>query len=195
MKLINSLLITAGIVAAVWSLALLQPAKAKTLEGSQTTFTAMKETQGKQLSVAKSNHAIAKNQITIAGKTQTLPIEQVSQLWQSFNQDVSLNASLVKQPNVVYVLYRDFSNNFDIANVTIGYSVDALANVKQPIVIPSSRYQPLLSKRKYSDQELANAWQTIDYRKALSHVLEIHYLSPNNTVLRSEVLVNYLGDK
>ncbi|MCG7561095.1 hypothetical protein [Pseudoalteromonas sp. McH1-42] len=199
MKLASSLLVTGIIACSLWGVALLQPMPARAISSAQHTPTdkTPSETSAVPGAITESTQRekplVALNTLVISGTTAVMPTSQVQQLWQDFKADTSLNRKLTKQPKAVYVFYRDFSANFEQSTITIGYSVDTLSSVNQSVTLSAARYERLLPRKKYSNQDIARAWQNIDYRRPINRVIEIHHLSEHSAIVSSELLIEY-GD-
>ncbi|TMP26885.1 hypothetical protein CWB99_17460 [Pseudoalteromonas rubra] len=200
MKLASSLVVTGIIAMSVWGIALLQPMPVQALSSAQPQTVTQKQSSLKATRTNVATEATAQQQgtlmvaldtLVISGNTATLPTDKVQQLWQDFNTNTALNSRLIKQPLAVYVLYKDFSANFAQATITIGYSIDALSSAEDTVTLDAARYEPLLSRKKHSVQDIALAWQEIDYRRPINRVVEIHYLSDHSTITSSELLVGY----
>ncbi|MCO7191405.1 MULTISPECIES: hypothetical protein [unclassified Pseudoalteromonas] len=196
MKLTNSLVITGIIAISVWGVALLQPMPVQALSSAHPHSTTQKQSP---LEAARSNVVteeqnplqVTLDTLIISGNTATLPTDKVQRLWQEFNTNTALNSQLIKQPLAVYVVYKNFSANFEQATVTIGYSIDALSSADDTVTLDAARYEQLLSRKKHSVQDIALAWQEIDYRRPIERVVEIHYLSDHSAITSSELLVDY----
>ncbi|MCF2857241.1 hypothetical protein L1286_07160 [Pseudoalteromonas sp. SMS1] len=197
MKLAGSILLSSAIVFTVWGVALLQPtpARAITAPAPPTTSAQSKPIANNVAVVSpeKTNRHTVKqfDELVIEGNTATLATSQVEQLWRELSNNKRLNQKLLRNPTTIYVYYRDFSANYDSATVTVGYATTDLSHTKAATTIASAKYGNLLKKKKYTPSQLSKAWQEIDYRRNLEHVIEIHYLSENSEVLATEVLVNY----
>ena len=201
MKLTGSIIVTAMIIAAFWSLALFQPISAS--DFSSTQVSTVKEPINKVVPEDKVKPKVNNEikdvdvipervaQRSIYGVSQILHLANINKLWQQFNQDMKLTASLIKHPKKIYVLYRRFSPEFNQALITIGYDANIVKFAKNSVAIPNVKYQPILLKAKYSNADLTNAWQEIDYRKVPIAVLETHYLSSNGDVINSDLTVAY----
>jgi len=199
MKLLSALFTTFIIVAIVWGIALLQmssTSEEKDLtENSQKHETQMNVKTGSPATSRATiqDSAIAANQLStnIAGVNAYISIANIDRVWQSFKDKTLLHARLIKQPNKVYVYYRNFSNDFQSAEVTIGYNADIIKPLSQPTAQVKGSYSMLLGKGAHTEAKLAEAWTKIDYRKQLHSVVEIHYLDKNSLPTSTEMLVKY----
>ncbi|OCQ22539.1 hypothetical protein A7985_00810 [Pseudoalteromonas luteoviolacea] len=197
MKLAGSILLSGAIVFAVWGVALLQPTPARAITVPTTTKTGEQPIVNNNTVVVSSEGKTSRSDtkqleaLMIEGNTAMLATSQVEQLWRELSNNKQLNQKLVRNPAVIYVYYRDFSANYDSAKVTIGYPTSDLSSTKATTTIASATYDRLLQKKKYTPSQLSKAWQEIDYRRNLEHVIEIHHLSENSEVIATEVLVNY----
>ncbi|TQF71410.1 hypothetical protein [Pseudoalteromonas luteoviolacea] len=196
MNLASSILVSGAIVLSVWGVALLQPTQAVALTkqkspalNNERVQTAIEET-----SATSKRHSLTTkhlNKVIIQGNTATIATSDVARLWQDFGDNDRLNGNLKKAPNAVYVYYRNFSANFDSATVTIGYPVANLTKPSATTTIAPADYQPLLSRKKYTQKQLEEAWQAIDYRRNIQHVVEVHYLSETGDTTATEMLIHY----
>lgn len=178
MRLLGSMVVSMILVGVLWGIAWLQPAYADSRDKIEKT------------NEVKSQKPAFKA-LAISGVTRKTQLALMPKLWQAFNNKHQLNAQLKRQPEKIYVYYRDFSANYDSAQVTIGYDKADLNKPSNNTLLPELDYQTLLEKRKYSDDELTGAWHQVDYRKGPAAIVEIHYLSNNNEVRKSEMLVAY----
>ncbi|TMP37311.1 hypothetical protein [Pseudoalteromonas rubra] len=200
MKLASSLLVTGIIAISVWGIALLQPMPVQALSSAQPDSVTPKQfpleatrsnVETKTRTEEHNTLRVTLDTLIISGNTATLPTDKVQRLWQEFNTNTALNSRLIKQPLAVYVVYKDFSANFEQATITIGYSIDTLSSADDTVTLNAAQYERLLSKKKHTIQDIALAWQDIDYRRPINRVVEIHYLSEHSEITSSELLVNY----
>ncbi|KZN43576.1 hypothetical protein N474_20150 [Pseudoalteromonas luteoviolacea CPMOR-2] len=196
MNLASSILVSGVIVLSVWGVALLQPTQAVALTKQKSPTLNNEQTQAaiEGTSATSKRHNLTTkhlNKIIIQGNTANIATSDVTRLWQDFSDNERLNGNLKKAPNAVYVYYRNFSANFDSATVTIGYPVGNLTKPSATTTIASADYHPLLSRKKYTQKQLEEAWQAIDYRRNIQHVVEVHYLSENGDTTATEMLIRY----
>ena len=204
MKLFGSLLTTGLIVASVWFIASLQIAtasnpaaaseqaapkkEANQLHASTKTNTAEPDTQ----KPTKKHNKSSLLALNIAGVSEHISLSSATKLWQRFEQKTLLHAKLTKQPSKIYVYYRNFGQNYQSADVTIGYNAEIINPVAGSTAKLNGQYQRLLQKGSYNTAELTTAWEKIDYRQKIHSVVEIHYLDNNSQPTSTEVLVKYL---
>jgi len=112
-------------------------------------------------------------------------------LWQTFHQAVWLQAQLKEHPEKVYVVYRNFSNNYQSAHVSIGYPTRLLNRNQSVTVNVQGQFLPLLSKSNYDQSGLADAWSKIDYRNQPVTIVEVHHLNKLGQTVASELMVQY----
>ncbi len=191
MRLINAFLVTTGIVFTVSAFATLQPVSAIMPDTTQQITNINKD--NKTTLAARDINTTVEQPVKISGITQYLAIDNVIELWQVFNQHKDLQSKLTKQPNKVYVVYSDFSNNYEAASITIGYNVKALSGFQNVIELNQKNSTQLLKNKKHTAQALSDAWQNIDYRHTINQVVEVHTLSSKHTIVSSELFVNYIG--
>ncbi|MFD2166159.1 hypothetical protein ACFSJY_07740 [Thalassotalea euphylliae] len=209
MKLFGSLITTGIIIGLVWTTALAQPnAEILVAEGTQSKVTASAKNAvshvnsviEKQLSKASSadiqdakvtytNERKAET-IKLVGLTERQAISLVPSLWQRFQSTLSIQQHLKRNPKKVYVVYQNFSADYQTADITIGYDIKEFGGKHQPVNVQYTPHEVLLNKGRYGEFELAQAWQNIDYRRPVSKVIEIHHLS-NSKPDSAEVFVIY----
>ena len=129
--------------------------------------------------------------INISGITERLPLSALDSLWLQFDKASQLHGKLKRTPNKVYVVYRDFSDNFDRAKITIGYDVSQLKRGITDEKINLSALKPLLAKQSYSMTELKAGWEQVNYGPSLNRVVEIHTLNSKGKTIASELFVAY----
>lgn len=190
MNLFQSLITTALIVTAVWTVALFQPITA--IAGEKTSEeTSAKPTQSKVVKNQIKSATQPFKDLAISGISQTIALDQLSQLWLAFNDNKKLHNKLKQNPSKTYVYYQNFSSNYDSAKVTIGYDAKELTMATKPLKLSDAGFELLLKKAKYSNQQLRTAWDNIDYRRTVVGILEVHHLTPESTVSSSEIYVLY----
>lgn len=205
MKLFGSLLTTGLIIGVVWGIALLQvPSAEANTDSAQSTsediaqktkqnISAKVEATSSQVNEqSKSSYTTALYNLAITGVSERISLSNIDLLWQTFEDKTILHARLVKQPSKVYVYYRNFSKNYQSADVSIGYLTEIVKPATKATAQLRGTYQQLLKKAVYTSAELATAWQKIDYRKQVHSVVEVHYLDKNSQPTSTQVLVKYL---
>ncbi|MCO7197494.1 hypothetical protein [Pseudoalteromonas sp. OANN1] len=215
MKLFGSLLTTGLIITCVWGIALLQVPSAeantisvpvqsasKEIETLEETAKQVKQNissnvkvKSSEINEQKSETSRHKNNLsnlTITGVSERVSINNIASLWQSFDDKTLLHTRLMEKPNKVYVYYRNFSKDYQSADVSIGYAADIIKPSTKATTQINGNYQQLLIKGAYTTTELTKAWQKIDYRQRVHSVVEVHYLDKNSQPIATEVLVKYL---
>lgn len=144
-----------------------------------------------QLRASSPSEAIEPHLISMAGNTKRLVLTELDSLWQTFNHNRELTASLLRTPSKVYVYYRAFSASYDSALVTIGYDHRELEQQIPVLSINKSQFEPILNQGGYDNATLVMAWQKFDYSRGPTSVLEVHYLLPDGSTEFSELLVSY----
>lgn len=202
MKLINATLTTGVIIALVWTTAVLQPNTAIANDRIEITtgkYAAVQpqinanepSTKKKAAMKAAKISDFSVQQLAIHGLNQTSLLSNVNQLWQDFQMEQSYHSGLTHQPKRIYVLYRHFSADYGMADITIGYDVSTLVGHRDGVAVPEKAYQQVLNKQQYSNTQLQQGWKKLDYRKAPKVVLEVHHLRPDNQVSATEMFVAY----
>ncbi|ASM52048.1 hypothetical protein PESP_b0498 [Pseudoalteromonas espejiana DSM 9414] len=152
---------------------------------SNETFEVIRHQPKKNLS------EVEKGGFLIDGISQKITISEVTTLWEHFNSAKQLHNRLRKQPGSVIVFYTDFSDNYQTANVTIGYKASDLKSPVAPIKVSKGKYTTLLKSDSYTNTQIAQSWSNINYQKAPNAVLEIHTLNANGETNSSELYVKY----
>lgn len=204
MNLFYSSITSLLIVGAIWFVALSQPAAnaggidptknvadtqvVKATEPAATTKQAPAKAQPVKASLPKRKDFSG---IEIVGNTQTTSLSNLDALLVAFSANESINAKLYQQPSKIYIYYRDFSPSFDSAKITVGYNKTELVGPTRGAGLPSVKFETLLNKGDYTDTDIVNAWQNIDYGKNPQAVLEVHYLNKDGSTGKNELLVSY----
>ena len=192
MNLFNSILTSLVVVALFWGAALFQSNIAAAFVGKDDAVEVnVVANKAKPQVTVESSKVVALSVQTISGVTEQLLLADILQLWQQFNADSELHNKLTNQPNKVYVYYRGFSNNYQQANVTIGYDVALLQKPRLPVVIDTQEQEILLVAGEHGEAELAAAWNQIDYQALPQHVLEVHSLNPAGETTSTQLFVSY----
>lgn len=192
MNLSNSILTSLVVVVLFWGCALFQSNIAAAFVSKDDAVEIdVVANKAKPQEIVESHTVAALDSTTISGVTEQLLLANIPQLWQRFNADSKLHNKLTNQPNKVYVLYRGFSNNYQQANVTIGYDVTLLNEALHPVVIDTRDQAILLVADQYSEAQLAAAWNKIDYQASLQYVLEVHSLNPAGETTSTQLYVSY----
>lgn len=191
MNLFNSILTTCIIVAAVWFIALSQSSfafAAADQEQKITTTTTVK----KSSPVAPQAETIKKAEVLhIAGITQKIHLVDIQKLWQKFTDRSTLHKQLKQKPQQVYVLYKALADNYQVADVTIGYNINELRKFNDHISVNTAHYENLLPPKPYTEQEISKAWKKINFRQKVDYILEVHNLNNKGDVTTTELFVSY----
>lgn len=199
MKLFASVITSGVIIAAVWGLAIFQLPSANAISQTEKPLPSLAQ-RDKSAADKAANTLLPKKQkinasslikLNLTGVKKTIAFGDLPLLWQEFESSKDIQNSLKDHPEKVYVFYQNFSNNYQKAEVTIGYNSTQVRDVRPTTIIREARYKPILEKAQYSVFELANGWQNIDYTKQVKSVLEVHYLNNRGDTIASEVLVSY----
>lgn len=190
MNFVTSIVVSALVVICVWCLMIVQPSKAHAISkpvsmGSNKTFEIIKQQPQSNL------NEVEKGSFLIDGISQKIAVSEVNTLWEHFNNAKQLHNRLRKQPSSIIVFYTDFSDNYQTANVTIGYNASDLKSPVAPIKVSKGKYTTLLKRDSYTNNQIAQSWSSINYQKAPIAVLEIHTLNANGETNSSELYVKY----
>jgi len=206
MKLVASITTSAAIVTSFWGLALAQTvaatdasvatqesvAAAKLPTQIKTQVSIKEIEQIKKVPSSQSSGLVNFQQVAITGISQRVSLNYMASLWQAFDNEKQLHSRLIKKPKKIYVYYRNFSKDYQQADVSIGYLANYVSPVTSVERIDSGSYQTLLTKGHYSDLELTRVWKKIDFRNKVNSVVEVHYLGEHSNPIATEVMVNYL---
>lgn len=208
MNLFYSSITSILIVGAIWFVALLQPVAAVAnsfdpikdiaqaekfgAEREAQTAAAVKKESNKVKSV-KTQAFTGRDfsTIEVIGNTQTAMLSSLDTLLAAFNNNEAVNTKLFQQPSKVYIYYRDFSSAYDSATITVGYNKAELVGANKGVTLPKIKFEPLLEKGEYTNSEIVNGWQKINYGQKPQAVLEIHYLNKDGSIGKNELLVSY----
>lgn len=174
MKLFASVVTTTAIAGTVWGVVLMQPTVAHANPQNPTE----KSTE---------------QQATyyLHGVSQSLPLENVPQLWEQFyrsNNGSALPASIRQ----ITVLYREINSDFSQATVTIGYPVKNRTESSYTVQLPPVKNaEVLLIKGAHSAEELGAAWLDINFSKDVLAVVETHDLNVHGLPETSQVSIYY----
>jgi len=133
----------------------------------------------------------SKRIFNISGLTQHQSLNQINHLWQEFNDSNYLHKRLIKQPKVVYVLYRGFSENYQEATITIGYDLSTIDKSTNKIEINLNNYNTILPRKNYPNEQIIQGWEKINYSQGVEAVLEIHHMARANQPESAQLLVVY----
>lgn len=140
------------------------------------------------------SQAIVKRPASISGMTQIVELEHIDQLWAGF---IPLLERVRRNPQAIFVYYRQFDRTYTQAKVSIGIdsrvvNVDAEKPVLSALSLPdSSRYQLLLGRAVRTNTELADGWNSINYNRGVESVLEVHFLDADYNPGESQLFVEY----
>ncbi|MDH5931913.1 hypothetical protein [Vibrio splendidus] len=201
MKLFASLLTTVGITGVVWGLLHIQPAIADaSTEQPIAELSANKSSidkQPKNKSVEVKQQATA-NTTYLQGLSKTIPLDDVPDLWVDFYQNLEANDEEIAQQQKVIVVYQDISSDFSEATIMIGFpNQQSKLNKNKPLIkIPNkAKGTLLLGKGEHTEQELAQAWESIAILKEVDMVIEHHQLNQHGLPDSSELYVYYKNNQ
>lgn len=191
MKLIGSLITTTVIVGLVWSVAYAQIDLTKEDSNVVKNPPAPQESKLPEATALSISNSQTRLKLNISGVSDRILLADIDELWQTFNNSALLHGKLVKQPNKVYVYYRNFEQDYLSADVSIGYADSLLGDSSFPLKRLYGNYATLLKRGSHTTSELAKAWQEIDYRQPVTSIVEIHYLGDHSQSVASELLIQY----
>ena len=199
MKLFASILTTAAITGAVWGLVVHQPAMADTTKNIQVPQLEVPQLKVTKASANASSDEKQKevSQQYLDGVTETLPLESVGTLWGDFEHIIAEQNKLPANWDTIIVLYQSLNSDFTEATVTIGFpstnnSATSHSATNNLVALPAIEKAQLLLKRgKYSEPELIDAWQQINFQRQVDALVEIHYLNTQGEPESSQLSVYY----
>ncbi len=200
MKLFASLLTTVGITGAVWGLLHIQPAIADASTEQPITVSSTNKSsidkQPKNKSVEVKQQATA-NRTFLQGLSKTIPLEDVPELWVDFYQNLESDEEEIAQQQVI-VIYQEISSDFSEATIMIGFPTQqSKLNKNKPLIkLPNkAKGSLLLGKGEHTEQELAQAWESIAILKEVDMVIEHHQLNQHGLPDSSELYVYYKNNQ
>ncbi|MCW4441558.1 hypothetical protein [Vibrio splendidus] len=200
MKLFASLLTTVGITGVVWGVLHIQPAIADASTeqpiAELSTNKSSIDKQPKNKSVEVKQQATA-NRTFLQGLSKTIPLEDVPELWVDFYQNLESDEEEIAQQQVI-VIYQEISSDFSEATIMIGFPTQqSKFNKNKPLIkIPNkAKGSLLLGKGEHTEQELAQAWESIAILKEMDMVIEHHQLNQHGLPDSSELYVYYKNNQ
>ncbi|RYV03346.1 hypothetical protein SOPP22_03485 [Shewanella sp. OPT22] len=127
--------------------------------------------------------------VGVRGKVNNYDIASLENLLRK--KEEQLFSSFKIQPEQLYIVYQNFTDNFQAMTVTMGYDSRILRGEQQTYPYPKGKTQLLLAKHKHTSKELLNAWNKIDYSRPIKAVIEINYLAEDGSTLSAELKVLY----
>ncbi|GAA6150876.1 hypothetical protein [Pseudoteredinibacter isoporae] len=107
---------------------------------------------------------------SVVGIQRTTELMKADTVWQEFSNNKTLSDQLNSYTVSVFAIYSDFNSDFSRATISIGYNKANMSGEHYPI--PSGDIKTLLKPSKYGNNDLFNAWQDIDYSRAVEAVVE-----------------------
>jgi hypothetical protein len=192
MSLFNSIFTSFIIVATVWGVALFQGKIAHAIQPKKVIQTVQNEAKEvKEPSIVNLTKAVQPESIHITGIRQQIELADIQLLWQKFSDRAELHKHLKHQPNKIYVLYQKVSENYQQAEVTIGYDTNEMTQFDKHYSIDISHNAVLLPANKYDKKQISDAWGKINYQKIKEYVLEVHTLNKFGETTTTQVFVSY----
>lgn len=216
MNLPSSLFVTAVIFTVVWFAVAYQPgheaAYVAAYEANEGYEEAQEQTPEQPLAESQKPVAVAEpvakpqsvapekkseattymNGLALEGENRRMAMADVDALWTVFMGRSELHSRLNRMRVNAYVLYRDFSEDFSQADITLGYSSGELKGEGKVVArTPSGDYQEVLAPGKHSQYVLGKAWEAVDFNKPVAAVLERHELNSSGVVVASSIYVLY----
>ncbi|MBB6520734.1 hypothetical protein [Pseudoteredinibacter isoporae] len=107
---------------------------------------------------------------SVVGIQRTTALMKADTVWQEFSNNKTLSNQLDSYTVSVFAIYSNFNSDFSQATISIGYDKSGMKGNSYPI--PSGDITPLLKPSNYGNNDLFNAWQDIDYSRAVEAVVE-----------------------
>ena len=144
----------------------------------------------------KSNNSLNKEEnlteeLKIFGLSKTIELNEIKDFWYEFYQDDKVHNLLKIYPKKIYVVYQNINSSFSQAKVTIGYKSSSLKKQQNYLILSKEKAFQILSKDQYSEKEMIDSWQKINFAKEINYLLEIHYLNKSNNITATEFFVFY----
>lgn len=192
----KSVIISLLVVTTVWLFALFQPQNVYADLNEPNTERESISSINQQTAEINANHLATRSDtqieiINISGTKLNIQLSDIKIAWQQFKENQALHKQLSVQPKAIYVLYNNFTDSFQQADVTIGYDVNELSQDNPSTLINLSSRLSILPSGRYTEQQIQAAWQQVDYGKPLKYILEVHNLNPTNTVESTKMFVAY----
>ena len=206
MNLFSSILTSILIIVAVWFTVIYQPtpayAEMTTVSTTDVIAQSMLENESpvamvKTNSVQKIEKTVTKSAVnnapvhSILGVEQEILISNVDSLWSEFAQQNALHKKLIDYPSATYVLYRNISDDFSRANITVGYDSRELKGRLSGSLLPKGQYQTVIADSRLSSEQLESAWKKLDFSKDILAVVERHQLNKRGEVISVSMQVLY----
>ena len=93
--------------------------------------------------------------------------------------------------STIIVTYKNLSQDFSAADITIGYQTNATAKGEKSTIELSDSKQVLLSNGSHDKNAIENAWNDIDYRRDIEVVIETHDLNQHGLPDSNSLTVYY----
>jgi hypothetical protein len=192
MNLLNSILTSFVIVFAFWACALFQSDIAHAISHNNVLPPYINEDkQNTELPISSNNTQLKNDIIHISGLKKHIRLVDIKLLWQQFNNNKTLHKHLKQQPMKVYVLYSSLSKNYQKADVLIGYDINELDQFDEHVSVNTHQNFALLPKAKYTEQQLAGAWNKINYSTPIEYILEVHTLNQAGETTSAQMFISY----
>lgn len=192
MNFIFSMFTSFFIVIIFWSLALFQSNLAQAFVQKTVEKKVNKENEIEQvIRSTEIRKQVEPELIKLAGIKQHIKLQDIKILWGRFNEATELHNKLKSQPKKIYVAYQKISNNYQEADVTIGYNINEITEFNNVYSVDTSEQEILLPKKQYNEIALAEAWEKINYSKNIHHILEIHSLDFAGKTTATQMFVSY----
>lgn len=106
----------------------------------------------------------------VVGIQQETDLMKAQEVWQAFSEQSSLSNQLDSYTVSVFAIYSNFNSDYSQATISIGYDKPGMKG--DSFAMPTGQTQSLLKPSNYGNNELINAWQDIDYSRAVKAVVE-----------------------
>ncbi|GAL31547.1 hypothetical protein JCM19240_4978 [Vibrio maritimus] len=93
--------------------------------------------------------------------------------------------------STIIVVYKDLSQDFAAADITIGYQSNTAAKGEKSTIELSHSKQVLLNKGSHDKSAIENAWNDIDYRREIEVIIETHDLNQHGLPDSNSLTVYY----
>lgn len=194
MPLPKSLLITALIFAAVWGLVIWKNAPLMDEQIAEKIVITHAVTDGSTNPAAEiaTNSNTPMTLVGIKKQVNLGSMNEINQHWQDFYELNELHGAVSNQiSNKIYGYYRALDDNFNRAELTIGYNSQSVP-VRAFEVLDTlhiKQFSPVIENSKSWDT--TPAWNAIDTSRAVMGVLEEYVMGSGGNVTSTSVYVRY----
>lgn len=116
-------------------------------------------------------------------------LENIEALWSEAYEKLELVPA--DNLSTIIVAYKQLSQDFATADITIGYQASTTAKDESSTIELSNNKQVLLSNGSHDKNAIVNAWNDIDYRRNIEVIIETHDLNQHGLPDNNSLTVYY----